>query len=141
MAARSPDAACPCGSGRTFKRCCRRLHQGRAADNVEALMRSRYSAYAVGDVDYIIATTDPEGPLSRADGRVWAEEIRLFSAHTRFEKLEVREVSQIDDDHGEVSFFAKLSRGGEDVSFSERSSFVRRDGRWLYVTGSVAANE
>lgn len=102
-------------------------------------MRSRYCAYVVGAVDYVITTTDPEGPLARDDHDTWAEEIRQFSARTRFEKLEVREVAQIDDDHGEVLFFAKLSRAGEDVSFSERSSFVRRAGRWLYVTGEVLA--
>lgn len=98
-------------------------------------MRSRYCAYVVGAVDYVIATTDPEGPLFREDRDAWAEEIRLFSAHTRFEKLEVREVTQLDDDHAQVLFHAKLSRGGEDVSFTERSSFVRRARRWLYVTG------
>lgn len=102
-------------------------------------MRSRYSAYAVGAVDYIMATTEPDGPMDREDRDIWAEEIRLFSAHTRFEKLDVQEVSQIDDDHGEVLFHATLSRKGEDVSFTERSRFVRRDGRWLYVAGEVQA--
>ncbi|KIG19055.1 hypothetical protein DB30_05959 [Enhygromyxa salina] len=137
MAPRSPSAACPCGSGRTFKRCCLRLHQGQPATTAEALMRSRYAAYVVGAVDYIIATTDPEGPLARADREIWATEIRLFSAHTRFEKLEIREATTLDQDHAEVLFFAKLSRDGEDVSFSERSSFVRRAGRWLYESGQV----
>lgn len=102
-------------------------------------MRSRYSAYVVGAVDYIIATTDPEGPLARDDRETWAEEVRAFSARTRFMKLEVREVSQIDEDHGEVEFFAKLARDGEDVSFTERSSFVRREGRWLYASGQALA--
>jgi SEC-C motif-containing protein len=115
------------------------LHRGQPAPGVEALMRSRYSAYVVGAVDYVIATTDPEGPLARADRDTWAEEIRQFSARTRFEKLEVREVCELDDDHGEVLFFAKLARDGADVSFTERSSFVRRNGSWLYVSGEIAA--
>ncbi|PRQ08064.1 YchJ family protein [Enhygromyxa salina] len=103
-------------------------------------MRSRYSAYVVGAVDYVVATTDPEGPLARDDRDVWAEEIRAFSVRTRFEKLEVREVAQIDEEHAEVLFFARLSRDGEDVSFGERSRFVRRNGRWLYVCGEVAGS-
>ena len=135
MPARSANAACPCGSGRKFKRCCLRLHQGAPAATPEALMRSRWSAYVVGDVDYIVATTDPEGPLWRSDRDVWAEEIARFSSSTRFEKLEIREVSPVADDRGEVTFFAKLARDGEDVSFCERSRFVRRGGRWVYADG------
>jgi SEC-C motif domain protein len=139
MSARSPDAACPCGSGRKFKRCCLRLHRGAIAATPEALMRSRYAAYVVGDVEYIIATTDPEGPQFDADRAAWAQSIAAFSAATRFEQLEIRAIGPDGPDgpdiqeHGEVEFFARLSRGGEDVSFVERSAFVRRDGRWLYV--------
>jgi SEC-C motif-containing protein len=133
MAARSPDAACPCGSGRKFKRCCLRLHRGATAATPEALMRSRYAAYAAGDVDYIIATTDPQGPQFEHDRAAWARSIAAFCEATRFEQLEIRASSPVVDEHGEVEFFARLSRGGEDVSFVERSVFVRRDGRWLYV--------
>jgi len=99
-------------------------------------MRSRYSAYAIGAVDYLIATTDPTGPQARADRTRWAEEIALFCRHTRFEKLTIRHASS-DGDHGEVSFFARLSRDGEDVSFAERSRFSRIDGRWLYHSGEL----
>jgi SEC-C motif domain protein len=141
MPPRSPDAACPCGRGRTFKRCCRPLHQGRPAADIESLMRSRFSAYAVGAVDYIVATTDPEGPQHQTDREAWAEEIREFSARTRFEKLEIRDVALLDPDHGEVLFFAKLTRSGQDVSFCERSSFVRRADRWLYVSGVVPPDD
>jgi SEC-C motif-containing protein len=133
MATRSPDAACPCGSARKFKRCCLRLHRGAIAATPEALMRSRYCAYVVGDVDYIIATTDPSGPQFQADRAAWARSIAEFSRATRFEQLEVRSASPVVDERGEVEFFARLSRDGEDVSFVERSSFVRREGRWLYV--------
>jgi SEC-C motif-containing protein len=133
MAARSPDAACPCGSGRKLKRCCLRLHQGAPAATAEALMRSRFAAYAVGDVDYIIGTTDPEGPQFEPDRTAWARSIADFSRATRFERLEIRAASPVADERAEVEFFARLSRDGEDVSFVERSSFVRRDGRWLYV--------
>lgn len=105
-------------------------------------MRSRYSAYAVGAVDYLIATTDPAGPQWRDDRSAWADEIEQFCRHTRFEKLIVRSATA-DEDHGEVVFFAKLSRAGEDVSFEERSAFTRVDGRWLYHSGIVdgAADE
>ena len=99
-------------------------------------MRSRYSAYAVGAVEYLIETTDPAGPQWRDDRSAWADEIEQFCRHTRFEKLSVRSASA-HEEHGEVHFFAKLSRGGEDVSFEERSRFTRVDGRWLYHSGIV----
>ena len=132
MVRRSPDAPCPCGSGRKYKRCCRRFHQGKLATTPEELMRSRWSAYAAGEVNYIIETTDPEGPQAKHDRTSWAAEIAAFSAHTRFEKLEIRACSPVVDDRGEVTFHAKLSREGQDVSFTECSEFVRREGRWLY---------
>lgn len=99
-------------------------------------MRSRYAAYAVGAVDYLIATTDPAGPQWRVDRSAWAEEIELFCTRTRFEKLTVR-ASTTHEDRGEVRFFAKLSRDGEDVSFAEHSHFTRVGGRWLYHSGDV----
>jgi len=113
-----------------------RLHQGAPAASPEALMRSRYAAYAVGAVDYLIATCDPEGPHFRSDRAAWAEEIAQFCRHTRFTKLSVRSSSETGD-RGEVEFFAKLARAGEDVSFAERSRFRRVEGRWLYTDGDL----
>lgn len=131
--ARDANAPCPCGSGAKFKRCCRQLHHGAPAPTPEALMRSRYAAYAVGDIDYVIATTDPEGPLHRQDRAAWAADLRHFARVTAFEGLEIREVGPILGDHGEVRFFARLRRDGADVSFEERSLFAHRGGRWYYV--------
>ena len=67
---------CPCQSGLRYKRCCRPLHQGAPAPSPEALMRSRYSAYALGLVDYIIDTTLPAGPHWQADRSAWASELQ-----------------------------------------------------------------
>jgi SEC-C motif-containing protein len=100
-------------------------------------MRSRYSAYALGLVDYVIDTTDPEGPLCQPDRAAWAADVRRFCTSTRFSGVEIRS-SHERGDVGEVTFFAKLRRGGRDVSFAERSLFVRIDGRWLYHDGSPA---
>ena len=45
--------ACPCQSGLDYAHCCQPLHQGRPAPSPEALMRSRFSAFALGNTDYI----------------------------------------------------------------------------------------
>lgn len=96
-------------------------------------MRSRYCAYVLGDSEYVIATTDPEGPQWQLDRGEWVASIQRFCTSTRFEGLTIRAVSPVVDGRGEVTFLARLRRDGEDVSFVERSEFVQRDGRWLYV--------
>lgn len=97
-------------------------------------MRSRYSAYAGGRVDYVIATTDPAGPAAEPDLGAWRASIRAFSQNTEFVALQVLEAHQAGDE-GQVRFRAELRQGGADASFIESSRFVRRGGRWLYHSG------
>ena len=126
-------ARCRCHSGKQEKRCCGPLHEGKAAPTAEALMRSRYAAYARGLVDYIIATTAP-GPQVQADPEAWRRSIAQFCRQTRFEGLRI-----VEHVHGEeeafVTFEATLTQAGRDASFSERSRFVRVEGRWAYHSG------
>ncbi len=136
MSLPSRNAPCPCGSGRKAKTCCGPVLEGAPAAGPEALMRSRYTAYACGHLRHLVATTAPESPHFGADEVRWREELRAFCEGVSFDGLEVRAASQ-DGDRGEVTFFATLRRraDGVDVSFGERSRFVRRGGRWLYVDG------
>jgi SEC-C motif-containing protein len=127
------NAPCPCGSGKKLKRCCGPLHDGVPAPTAEALMRSRYSAYALGNVRYLVSSTDPSGPVWRDDA-AWPEEIARFCREVRFEGLEVLS-HEPGDDVAHVTFRARLSAGGKDVSFGERSRFTRAGGRWRYHSG------
>jgi SEC-C motif domain protein len=55
-----PNSPCPCGSGRPFDDCCGPHLSGQTIPpTAEALMRSRYSAFAVGQADYLRATWHP----------------------------------------------------------------------------------
>lgn len=99
-------------------------------------MRSRYAAFALGLVDYVLVTTDPNGPMARADRREWTLEVEDFCAETGFLGLAVLGSGQ-EGDAGWVRFRATLTQSGQDASFTERSTFVRRDGRWLYVAGTT----
>lgn len=132
------NAACVCGSGRKARACCLPLHEGAAAASPEALMRSRYAAYACARVGYLVATTHPDSPHRRADARAWAEELRAYCAALDCDGLTVHEAG-LDADGGYVSFTARLRLGGQDVSFRERSRFRQVDGRWLYLDGVVEA--
>src|ERR1700739_1844489 len=55
------ERRCPCGLADDYKSCCGRLHSGTPAPTAESLMRSRYSAFAVGDVGYLLRTWHPSG--------------------------------------------------------------------------------
>ena len=118
---------CRCQSGKTYRRCCQRWHEGTPAPTPEALMRSRYAAYALRLVDYIIATTDPDGPEAKSDTTAWRTEIEAFCRRTRFEGLKIEATG---DDW--VQFYAQLRSQDRDTSFRERSRFTQSDGRWRY---------
>lgn len=100
-------------------------------------MRSRYSAYQRGEIDYIVATHDPDtrAPALREKAAEWA-------ASARFVRLEVVEVDwEEGQDRGMVHFKADFIEGGEKKSLEERSEFRRRDDRWFYVKGRSNAAE
>ena len=133
----SVNAPCPCGSGTKLKRCCGVFHRGRAASPA-ALMRARYSAYAIGDVGFVIDTTHPEGPLAREDRRAWKTELLAYCRATEFVGLQVH-AHEVDEVQGRatVRFTASLRQQGQDVGFSECSLFVRDGARWKYFSGEM----
>ena len=112
---------CPCGTGLTYSECCGRLHAGAAAPTADALMRSRFSAFALGDVGYLLdtwhASTRP-AVLELDDAVRWL----------RLDILD-RVDGRLLDSSGVVEFEA-FYRGG---SQRECSRFVREGGRWYYV--------
>lgn len=122
---------CPCHSGKPYEECCKPLHQGKAAVNALLLMRSRYAAYALGLADYIIRTTHPTNLHYSNDLATWKKDILHFSRETRFIGLTIH-----DWVHGEreasVTFTAHLSQKNQDVSFTEKSRFVKEAGAWYY---------
>lgn len=130
-----PEPRCRCHSRRKARRCCEPFHRGTPAPTPAALMRSRFSAYALGLVDYVIATTDPDGPQWMADEAAWRSQIAAFGRGTRFRGLVIEDAPPPTADEGFVTFRAVLERDGVDVSFTERSRFTHRNGRWHYHSG------
>lgn len=121
-------ASCPCGSGVTFAECCRPLLDGAPAPDAERLMRSRYTAFARGDVAYLVRTWHP---------RTRPETIDL-DADLRWTRLEVLEV-EAEGDAAHVAFRAHWRNDETRGVLAERSRFARRGGRWLYVDGEISA--
>lgn len=126
------SSPCACGSGVEFLACCAPALDGsRPPETPEALMRSRYTAFTQGDVAYLEATHDAK---PTRDGRLaLAAWVRIVT----WLGLTVHEAPPPQGDEGEVSFTARYLEDSTLVDLSERSSFRRKDGRWLYVDGKV----
>ncbi|HZF70494.1 YchJ family protein [Sulfuricurvum sp.] len=126
----SPNAPCPCHSGEKYKNCCFPYHRGIFPSNAQKLMRSRYSAFALGLSEYIMATTHPNNPDYTEEKEVWKKHILEFSLSTRFLGLKI---SEFIDGESEafVTFEAKLDGG----ILKEKSRFLKVNNKWLYVDG------
>ena len=127
---------CPCASKRFYHQCCQQYHNGALPETAEKLMRSRYCAYAMGLVDYIVQTTHPDNPNWSADTEQWKADITLFCRHTKFPGLSVENFED-GDERAYVTFTAFLTQGTQDATFTEKSTFVKRDGRWFYLDGDM----
>ena len=129
----SKNAPCPCGSGRKAKGCCAAVIGGLPAGTPEALMRSRYTAYATGQCAHLVATTHPTNEHWRSDVGSWRAELAEYCAAVQFVGLTVAFSKQAGD-HGEVMFEARYTRDGSEFAIVEHSTFVREHGRWFYVS-------
>jgi len=128
---------CPCQSGKNYNECCQPYHKNFNAPTAEALMRSRYSAYAKGLTEYIIATAHPKQLLNRPN---YKKEIELFAKNTLFEGLEVLKVEE-GPEMSFVTFLAHLRQGQQDISFKEKSRFIKENEKWLYIDGIIDPKE
>jgi SEC-C motif-containing protein len=126
---------CPCGSGRPYAECCEPYITGTAqAPTAEALMRSRYTAYAEQAVDYIIDTCiqkDGAG-IDVKQTRDWSEKSRWLGL-----KIISAEKGGPADTEGTVEFEAVYERDGLKDIHHERARFKKQKGRWLYDEGDI----
>lgn len=121
------DAPCPCGSGTPYPKCCGPLHAGAPAPTALALMRSRFSAFALADADYLSRTWHPStrpDPLELDGDVVWR----------RLQIVDTVAGGEADTD-GVVEFRASYRSAEGAGLMHERSRFTRHEGRWVYVDG------
>jgi SEC-C motif-containing protein len=130
------QAPCPCGSGKKHADCCGPLLAGETnASSAEALMRSRFCAYASDDFAYLAKSwhksTRPRDLGPDDDGLVWTQ-------------LEVLNTTggQQGDSSGTVEFIAHyLINDKHKGQMREVSDFVFEDGQWFYVDGKQLKGE
>jgi len=117
---------CPCLSGNGYDECCGVYHHGEAkAPTAERLMRSRYSAFAVGDARYLLASWHPRT-------RPVTLELDPEQRWTRLDIVRTQRGGMLDTE-GIVEFVAYSRVGGERREQREVSRFVRQDAAWYYL--------
>ena len=124
---------CPCGSKKAEQYCCRMYLAGKKQpETAEKLMRSRYTAFYRGDVDYLLATRHPDRKKSDR-----AELIKSVE-NTQWLGLTIinTQAGKKSDATGIVEFEA-IYRTNEPGQLHERSRFVKTDRRWFYVDGDI----
>ena len=125
---------CVCGSNKQFVQCCQPLLDNiRSATTPEELMRSRYSAYALGGYgNYLLSTWF--APMAK--GMSIAE---LSQSDSQWIKLQIID-SGIDGNSGWVEFKASYKYTNRIIEMHEKSIFIRQGSRWFYIGGEVSNN-
>lgn len=125
---------CPCQSGKTYNQCCRPYHDGKAAPTAEALMRSRYTAYALCNGAYLhrswhTSTRPNKKSLMQLPPTDWLG-------------LEILRTEQggEQDEKGVVEFVARYHEGGLEQAMHQVSRFVHEGKRWYYLDGETVGD-
>ena len=132
------NAPCPCGQPSTFGKCCAPIISGdQAAPSAEALMRSRYCAHVVLDMEYLLSSWKPnhQQPLIREEIEQWARDSQWLGLTIHSTKS-----GQASADEGWVEFSARYLPAGEHTAtfHREHSHFIRQGNHWFYVDGRSA---
>ena len=123
------NLSCPCGSA-LYSECCQLLHSGeKTAQTATQLMRSRYSAFAKHEIDYIVKTT--------AIGQQQALDVQAIADWSKANQWLALEVVQsnekVDKNHAQVEFKAHYHDGKQAQIHHEVSYFVKHEGAWYFL--------
>lgn len=125
---------CPCCSNLSYEECCQPyLSETKVAPTPSALMRSRYTAYAMQNASYLIATWHPD-----CQPEQWRSSLQEGFANTLWQGLQViASQDGRDENEGFVEFAARFTEpDNEKVHLiHERSRFLRLKDRWYYIDG------
>lgn len=127
---------CYCCSGAEFKDCCQPFIDGAAKPaTAEALMRSRFSAYAIGAIAYILRSTHPSTERFHNAGA-----IEKWARSSVWQKLEIvsKSAGEANDKKGTVEFKAYFLNENEQPQIHhELSNFEKYLGKWFFVDGKI----
>ncbi|MCL1920082.1 MAG: YchJ family protein [Kiritimatiellaeota bacterium] len=130
---------CPCGSGLAFEACCEPFLMAQAKPKTASqLMRARYSAYAMGSVEYLYKTS---GPKVRKEFD--AENSKRWAESARWNGIEITAMTGGDegDETGTVEFVAHYAVKETDFKHHELAQFAKIDGEWRFIDGRIFSTD
>ena len=128
------EQICPCGSRKKYQYCCGLYLSGKEVPKTAVqLMRSRYTAFYQGDIDYLIATHHPE-KRTKNDRQKIANSIK----NTTWLGLNIIDTSQ-DRKNQAIAYveFVAIFKVNEIQQLHERSKFIKANGKWFYLEGEI----
>ncbi|RKD98478.1 YchJ family protein [Marinifilum flexuosum] len=133
------SSPCYCGKSNSYEECCGAIHSGkRKAETAQDLMRSRYSAFVIADITYILKTySSKTRPLNQE------KEILDWAKSVEWQRLEVINTNKGNstDVNGHVEFKAYYKEDGIDQCLHENSFFEKENEQWVYVSGEYPKEE
>lgn len=125
------EVYCPCTQERLYHNCCQPYHNyTKRPNSAEQLMRSRYSAYALNLIDYIIKTWDPSTCPHFSANETYNTQWMKLIINRSWENKATHEAF--------VDFDAFYEQEGQMHRMHEISRFTKKDGGWLYLDGKVS---
>lgn len=130
---------CPCGSGSGYSACCEPIIKGKkSAETPEQLMRARYSAHVVVEVDFIRDSlhSDFRKDYDHKATQKWAENSEWYG-------LEIVGTTGggAKDEEGEVEFIARFRDKDGIHSHHENARFTRKRKKWFFTEGAVVKGQ
>jgi SEC-C motif domain protein len=126
---------CPCGSNKKYNTCCEPYIIGKKIpSSPEQLMRSRYSAYTLANVNYIKKTMSGKAAIgfNESNAKEWASRVSWIG-------LSVNNTYNDTSTKGFVDFSAKFIDDGKLQAIEELSEFILENGKWFYVDGKPSS--
>lgn len=126
---------CPCGSKKESKDCCLLIINGeKEAKTAEDLMRSRYTAFTLANIDYLMRSQH-----SKTRDLKDKKNIQNWAASVLWTGLQVLETKAgtVRDESGFVEFKALYVEHGKLQQIHEKSLFRRENNKWVYVSGEL----
>jgi SEC-C motif domain protein len=115
---------CPCNPSNLYENCCKRAYEEiNSITSPEVLMRSRYSAFVMANVDYLQKSHHSSSRPSKLEKR----EILTWTKSVEWIKLEV-----LNNTKNTVEFKAYFRENGSLNFIHENSLFVKENGHWVY---------
>ncbi len=123
---------CACGSKKSFKQCCKPIHKNiLLATTPLLLMKSRYSAYVIANIDYLMLSHHSSTRPSSEK-----KEILAWTTSVKWAGLEIIEAKNTSTNEGFVTFKAHFIENGITNTIYEKSRFVIENNHWTYIDGT-----